>query len=88
MATLAKKSVAQKSEIKKTPGVCGGDACVRDTRIPVWTLVVLKQSGRTDKQLLADFPSLIPADMDAAWKYHREHSIEIERAIASQEREG
>ena len=28
-----------RSEVKKTPGVSGGAACVRDTRIPVWTLV-------------------------------------------------
>lgn len=25
--------------IKKTPGVCGGDACIGNTRIPVWSLV-------------------------------------------------
>jgi len=25
--------------ITKTPGVCGGDACVEGTRIPVWVLV-------------------------------------------------
>ena len=27
------------SGIQKTPGVCGGDACIRQTRIPVWVLV-------------------------------------------------
>ncbi len=27
------------SGIQKTPGVCGGDACIRETRIPVWVLV-------------------------------------------------
>jgi uncharacterized protein (DUF433 family) len=26
--------------ITKTPGICGGDACVRGTRIPVWLLLV------------------------------------------------
>jgi uncharacterized protein (DUF433 family) len=25
--------------IEKTPGVCGGDACIAFTRIPVWVLV-------------------------------------------------
>ena len=29
--------------IQKIPGVCGGHACVRNTRIPVWTLVSLRQ---------------------------------------------
>jgi len=27
------------SGIEKTPGLCGGDACIRQTRIPVWVLV-------------------------------------------------
>lgn len=27
------------SWISKKPGRCGGDACVRETRIPVWGLV-------------------------------------------------
>jgi uncharacterized protein (DUF433 family) len=87
MATLTKKTAVQQSEIKKTLGVCGGDACIRDTRIPVWTLIILKKSGRTDAELLADYPSLASADLDAAWAYYREHSTEIEDAIASQERE-
>ena len=30
--------------IQKTPGVSGGYACVRNTRIPVWTLVSLRQA--------------------------------------------
>lgn len=25
--------------INKTPGVCGGVACVDDTRIPVWVII-------------------------------------------------
>ncbi|MDB5306486.1 MAG: hypothetical protein JWO38_688 [Gemmataceae bacterium] len=52
--------------IQKTPGVMGGEACVRRTRIPVWTLVLARKLGRTDADLLADFPGLVPADLDAA----------------------
>jgi type III restriction enzyme len=29
----------QKKFIQKTPGICGGNARIRDTRIAVWTLV-------------------------------------------------
>jgi uncharacterized protein (DUF433 family) len=75
------------SEIKKTPGVSGGAACVRDTRIPVWTLVQLKKLGRSEEQLIADFPSLTQADLDAVWQYYRGHSVEIDEAIAAEERE-
>jgi hypothetical protein len=31
--------------IQSTPGVCGGYARIRNTRIPVWTLVSLHQQG-------------------------------------------
>lgn len=32
--------------VKKTPGVAGGHACIRNnTRIAVWTLVSLSQQG-------------------------------------------
>lgn len=78
---------SEPSDIKRTPGVSGGVACVRDTRIPVWTLVQLKKLGRSEEQLVADFPSLTQADLDAVWHYYREHSIEIDEAIADEERE-
>ena len=33
------------SGIEQTPGVCGGDACVAGTRIPVWVLVNARRLG-------------------------------------------
>lgn len=70
--------------IRKTPGVCGGNACVRDTRVPVWTLQRLKDLGRSDEQLLEDFPTLTPDDLPAAWDYVRLHPDEIRTAIGRQ----
>jgi type III restriction enzyme len=64
--------------------VVGGDACVRDTRTAVWTLVQLKQLGRNETELLADFPGLTQDDLDAVWRYYREHTDEIEKAIAAE----
>lgn len=72
--------------IQKTPGVCGGSACVRDTRIAVWTLQRLRELGRSDAQLLEDFPTLIAADLSAAWEYVRHNGAEIRDAIARQGR--
>jgi uncharacterized protein (DUF433 family) len=43
--------------IEKTPGVMGGDACIRQTRIPVWLLVSLRQQGATDAFILEDYPN-------------------------------
>jgi uncharacterized protein (DUF433 family) len=75
------------STIQKTPGVNGGSACVRETRIPVWTLIQLMKLGRAEKDLLSDFPSLAPDDLDAVWSYYRSHASEIESEIAEQEQE-
>jgi uncharacterized protein (DUF433 family) len=73
--------------IQKTPGVCGGDACVGNTRIMVWLLVAQKRGGLSDEEILAGYPTLTPADLAAAWEYYRRHPQEIDEAIASQEAE-
>jgi len=67
--------------IQKTPNVCGGDARVRNTRIPVWLIVNARRLGGTDAGLLADYPALSQADLDACWDYYRDNPIEIERGI-------
>jgi uncharacterized protein (DUF433 family) len=67
--------------IRKTPGVNGGDACIRRTRIAVWMLVEWKRFGRTDADLLSDFPGLTQDDLNAAWAYAAAHPDEIEIAI-------
>lgn len=38
--------------VKKTPGVAGGHACIRNTRIAVWTLISLSQQGMGEGELL------------------------------------
>ena len=38
--------------IKKTLGVCGGDACIGNTRIPVWSLVCDRHLGDSDATAL------------------------------------
>jgi type III restriction enzyme len=45
--------------IQKTPGVCGGAARIRNTRIPVWTIVQLPQLGRTPDECS---PTSLPLD--------------------------
>ncbi len=74
-------STAAAPQIRKTPGVCGGDACVRNTRIPVWLLVLARVHGQSDRQLLSDYPGLTVVDLDACWSYYREFPVEIEQAI-------
>jgi uncharacterized protein (DUF433 family) len=69
------------SWISKKPGRCGGDACVRETRIPVWGLVERRQNGQADADILRSFPDLTPDDLTAAWTYAAAHPDEIERSI-------
>ena len=45
MATVA-------SWVSKRPNRCGGDACVRDTRITVWGLVAQRRLNATDAEIL------------------------------------
>jgi uncharacterized protein (DUF433 family) len=69
------------SRIVKTPNVCGGDACIRDTRLPVWGLEEWRRLGWSDERILDEYPQLTPEDLAAAWAYAASHRDEIERAI-------
>lgn len=69
--------------VKKTPGVAGGYACVRNTRIAVWTLISLAQQGMNDEGLIRNFPGLTSFDLLAARVYYQAHQSEIDALIAS-----
>ena len=71
--------------IEKTQGVCGGDARIAKTRIPIWSLVNYRHLGATDVRILQDFPHLSAADLANAWAYAEAHPEEIEAAIARNE---
>ncbi len=80
-ALQSRPAPATKSWITKTEGVCGGDACIRQTRITVWGLVEYRRQGLSDTQLLAAIDGLTAEDLAAAWEYARKHRPEIESAI-------
>lgn len=64
--------------IRKTPGVCGGRACIGRRRIAVWMLVEYRNLGATDEQLAAQYdPPLTPEEVAAAWRYAALHPEEI-----------
>ncbi len=69
------------SWINQTPDVCGGDACIRDTRHTIWGLVELKHIGLTDHRILDHHPDLTAADLETAWEYYVRHRDEIDLAI-------
>jgi len=67
--------------IQKTPELSGGHACIRNTRIPVWTLVSLRQQGATEQELLHNYPGITLEDLTAVWGYYYNHKAEINNII-------
>ncbi|MGH7224309.1 MAG: DUF433 domain-containing protein, partial [Gemmataceae bacterium] len=60
---------ATASWVSKKPDRCGGDACVRDTRITVWGLVNYRRLGLSDAEILQAIDGLTPADLQVAQEY-------------------
>lgn len=73
------------SGIWKRPDIQGGDACIRNHRIPVWVLVNYRRLAGGEADILRAYPSLSPADLEAAWKYYAANKEEIDQAILENE---
>ena len=73
----------QSLTIQKTDGVCGGQARIRNTRIPVWTLVAYRKEGASDLELLQNYPGLDSSDLMAAWEYYVRNTSEIDALISA-----
>ncbi|HBL26317.1 MAG TPA: hypothetical protein DD490_05725 [Acidobacteria bacterium] len=71
--------------MESQPGVCGGEACIVRTRIPVWVLVQARRLNTSEADLLLAYPTLRAEDLANAWAYHRSHPEEIERQIQANE---
>jgi uncharacterized protein (DUF433 family) len=68
--------------IEKTPGVCGGSACIAGTRITVWGLVESQRIGYSEADLLTSYPTLSATNLANAWAYAAAFPDEIEAEIA------
>ena len=71
--------------IETTSGVCGGEARIVRTRIPVWVLEQARRLGVSEADLLRSYPTLRAEDLVHAWAYARAHREEIERQIRENE---
>jgi uncharacterized protein (DUF433 family) len=68
--------------ISRTPGVCGGKACVDGTRIRVQDIYVWHVlQGQSPEEIVANFPRLSMADVHAALAYYWDHRDEIHEEI-------
>ena len=71
--------------ITKIPDVCGGEACIAKTRLPVWLMVSWRRQGVSDAELLDFYPHLSAADLVNVWAYADAYPEEIEEAINKNE---
>src|SRR5438270_11264779 len=76
-ATMANPPI---QHITKTPGVCGGRACIAGHRIRVMDIVVWHElRGYTPDEIVAMFPGITLADVYAAMAYYFDHRDEIDQ---------
>lgn len=71
--------------ISKTPGVMGGEACIRNTRIPIWLMVSYRRMGLNDRQILDNYPDLTEMDLANVFAYADLYQAEIAAAIDRQD---
>src|SRR2546421_1383295 len=75
-----------KQHVTSTPGVCGGKPCIARTRIRVWDVASLAQSGHSPDEILTHYPSLTLADIHAALAYYYDNRDQIDRRAVEDER--
>ena len=55
--------------VSADPGICGGCACIRGTRVPVYVILDFLAAGNTVDEILAEYPQLSREDVLAAVEY-------------------
>ena len=74
--------------ISKTPGVCGGRACIAGHRVRVLDIVVWHEhQGLSPDEIVSQVPSLTLADVHAALAYYFEHLEEIREEMRAERAE-
>jgi len=72
--------------IAKTPGICGGRACIAGHRVRVADIVVWhERRGYSPDEIVAMFPGLALADVHAALAYYFDHRAEIDADLQADE---
>jgi uncharacterized protein (DUF433 family) len=74
------------THIVKTPGICGGKACINGHRIRVMDIVVWHEMRNyAAEEIIAMFPGITLADVYAALTYYFDNREEIEADFAENE---
>jgi uncharacterized protein (DUF433 family) len=70
--------------IIKTPGVCGGNPRIENTRIRVHDVIGLLQNGETVESVTRQLPGLTRAQAYECLAYYEDHLAEIDYLVARQ----
>ncbi len=68
--------------IEKKQDVVGGRAKIKDTRIPVWQIIINLKNGRSREEILKQKPAISIEEIHACEAYYKENPAEIEYDIA------
>jgi uncharacterized protein (DUF433 family) len=69
--------------ITKSPGICGGEACIAGHRIRVADIAVWhERRGYSPDEVVDVFPGITLADVHSALAYYFDHRDEIEKELA------
>ncbi len=60
-----RRLVGYRGRIERNPRVCGGEAVIKGTRVPVRTILASLAEGASVEEILKDFPTLREADVRA-----------------------
>ena len=72
--------------ITKTPGVCGGRACIAGHRVRVMDIVVLHEMrGMSPAEIVYQYPGITAADVHAALTYYFDNTEEINNEFRKDE---
>jgi uncharacterized protein (DUF433 family) len=82
MSSIPSDAKTQQRAIVCTPGICGGNARIPGTRIPVWGLERARRLSRSDDNILECYPWLTQDDLNLAWANVATHFEEIDRQIS------
>ena len=65
--------------ISKTPGICGGKACIAGHRIRVMDIVAMhERRGMSPDEIVDQYPGITLADVYGALAYYFDHRDEVE----------
>jgi uncharacterized protein (DUF433 family) len=77
--------MSSQDRITRTPGVCGGKACIAGHRVRVLDIVAwYEHQGMTPDEIVTHVPTITLADVHAALAYYFDHINEIQAEMQSE----